>query len=89
MPENTVDMVYVILMQLVSGLGFITLWNDHFNIQALIPSFEPSFTFDVGPFIEAIFDKFQFTTDMTETEIITPPNTPLTQEQINNDIILY
>jgi hypothetical protein len=141
MSISQVDMLYVVLHELVHGLGFSTSWSDHKKIQALTPFFAslPSNP-TIGKFLELTFDKnlvflpsgksltsftdelnkFQFTSDMSDTQIIQafraspqfqiaqdlfakasvqgtmgilltpdpPSNTELTQDQLNNDVLL-
>src|SRR2546421_4767552 len=55
------DMLYVVLHELIHGLGFINSWNDYFSIQALTPAVGPKPTptpGQTGQFIESIFDKY-------------------------------
>ncbi|UZO16338.1 uncharacterized protein OCT59_007727 [Rhizophagus irregularis] len=68
MPKRRVDILYVVVHELIHGLGFSTAWNNNVG-EALIPLIGPSFTtptstpegFPVaanGQFLESIFDKY-------------------------------
>jgi hypothetical protein len=51
-----VDMLYVVIHELVHGLGFVPAWNDNLGIQALTPSI--GIANGKGQFLELIFDKY-------------------------------
>jgi hypothetical protein len=68
-PNGQVDILYVILHELIHGLGFSTAWNNNAGIQgALTPVIGPSFITSTpegfplitanGQFFESIFDKY-------------------------------
>ncbi|CAB4399068.1 unnamed protein product [Rhizophagus irregularis] len=42
------DMLYVVLHELIHGLGFINSWNDYFNLQALHPYIDAIMEVDTG-----------------------------------------
>ncbi|RGB43135.1 hypothetical protein C1646_782275 [Rhizophagus diaphanus] len=68
MPKRRVDILYVVVHELIHGLGFSTAWNNNVG-EALIPLIGPSFTMPTstpegfpiaanGQFLESIFDKY-------------------------------
>ncbi|RGB43137.1 hypothetical protein C1646_782277 [Rhizophagus diaphanus] len=42
------DMLYVVLHELIHGLGFTNSWNDYFNLQALTPYIDAIMEVDAG-----------------------------------------
>ncbi|RIA87717.1 hypothetical protein C1645_877852 [Glomus cerebriforme] len=54
--SNSPDMLYVVVHELIHGLGFTTAWTDYFNIQVLTPIIGQLAA--EGQFFEFIFDKY-------------------------------
>ncbi|CAB4399069.1 unnamed protein product [Rhizophagus irregularis] len=55
--KDNSDMLYVVVHELIHGLGFTTAWRDYFNIQAIIPVPGYFSTDTKGQFFEFGFDK--------------------------------
>jgi hypothetical protein len=55
--KDNSDMLYVVVHELIHGLGFTTAWRDYFNIKALTPVPGYFSTDTNGQFYEFVFDK--------------------------------
>ncbi|GBB98211.1 hypothetical protein RclHR1_03170007 [Rhizophagus clarus] len=55
--KNNPDMLYVVVHEMIHGLGFTTAWRDYFNTQALTPIPGYFSATAKGHFLEFIFDK--------------------------------